>query len=178
MTWRKLKAQNIFNNELKSNVFIHWRLQGTKIFHHKQIDTKISNGKFFPNYGIYIYIYIYTHTHTHTYIYTYLIICTYILVQYMLDSDYDVLWNISLYQSDFYQLPNEVIHPNPIWSIMNMHSYLHIWEMYTFTGVLGSTFRSSMKYFRISNLPFLTARTTGCVPSYACVIKQCISNYP
>ena len=38
----------------------------------------------------------------------------YIPAQHMLDSDYDVLWDISLYQSDFQQPPNETIHPNPI----------------------------------------------------------------
>ena len=31
--------------------FIHWRLQGTKIFYHEQISHKNIQQQFFPNYG-------------------------------------------------------------------------------------------------------------------------------
>ena len=36
----------------KSNVFIHWRLQGMRIFYHEQISHENIQREFFPNYGV------------------------------------------------------------------------------------------------------------------------------
>ena len=58
VTRQKLNDRNIFNNEQKGNVFIHWRLQETKLFYHEQISHKISNSEFFPNYGITVMLYV------------------------------------------------------------------------------------------------------------------------
>ena len=46
--------------------------KGWKYFTTNKFHTKISNGEFFPNYGIYIYIYIY--------IYVCMYVCMYVLV--------------------------------------------------------------------------------------------------
>ena len=55
MPQQKLNERNIFNNEQKGNVLIHWRLQETKIFSTNKFHMKISNSEFFPNYGMLVW---------------------------------------------------------------------------------------------------------------------------
>ena len=62
------------------------------------------------------------------------------------------------------------LHTYVIYKFSKCHTTVRIAMVnicHTFTGVLGSTLRLSMKYFTISSVPFLTTTTTGYIPFYA-----------